>query len=283
LRTCILSKIKEVDYLDISQKIISMYELGATQQEIGSELGITKSAVGKRIRKMIEKGELIKRAPKTKNESKIDPSIDYTDTIIAMYELGATQREIGSEVSLSQKQVSYQVRKLIREGLLQPRPKKEPKSKKDLTRQREPKRKEYYILDLTFSQLELELAYITVPKLDIISCDKDMTHLIIEVEKSGTLPMRSLLKYDIDELEGELVSNLGKRILEDVKDVEWTPQVDVRKVRTEEQDLLYIGKQSLMYFIEGYSKKSIQGFIKYKRPITRQFLNLYSDNVLKTD
>ncbi|MCK6256823.1 hypothetical protein LCY76_09475 [Fictibacillus sp. KIGAM418] len=104
-----------------------------------------------------------------------------------------------------------------------------------------------------------------------------MNHLIIEVQDNNGL--RATLKYPLDDLEEELVSTLGKRILEDVKDVEWTPHIDARKIKTEEQDLKYIGSRSLQYFVEGYNLTFIQGFIKYKRPITRKFVNIYKDNV----
>jgi hypothetical protein len=184
--------------------------------------------------------------------------------VIDLYKHGATYKEICSKIKVSKPTVVKIVKECIEQGLLQARNKVKEKQQP-------------LVLELTFSNLEYKLYKLIAPKYDL-EVDKDMNNMIIKLVNPFNLSY-TFLKYPLGELAGEVVPNLAKRILKDVKNVNWSPHIVETQMRSEEEDLLYIGKQSLMYFVEGYSTVYIQGFVKFKRGITRQFVAFYKENV----
>jgi transposase len=190
--------------------------------------------------------------------------LNKKQVVIDLYKQGATYKEICSKIKVSKPTVVMILKECIEQGLLQARNKVKEKQQP-------------LVLELTFSNLEYELYKLIAPKYDL-KVDKDMNNMIIKLVNPFNLSYTFII-YPLENLEGEIVPNLAKRIFKDVKNVTWSPHIVETRMRTEEEDLLYIGKQSLMYFVEGYSTMYIQGFVKFKREITRQFVAFYKENV----
>jgi transposase len=193
--------------------------------------------------------------------------LNKKQVVIDLYKQGATYKEICSKIKISKPTVVKIVKECIEQGLLQARNKVKGKQQP-------------LVLELTFSNLEYELYQYIAPKYDL-EVDKDMNNMIIKLVNPFNLSY-TFIKYPLENLEGEIVQNFAKRILKDVKNVKWSPHIVETLTRTEQEDLLYIGKQSLMYFVEGYSPMYIQGFVKFKRGITRQFVAFYKENVRRS-
>lgn len=194
--------------------------------------------------------------------------MDTKLVIISMYELGCTYKEIASEVGITDTSVRERVLRLIDKGELRERESK--------TRKIKPQN---YVLDLTFSNLEYELSQYIIPKYDL-EVDKGMDNMIIKLVNPRGILSETLLEYPFENLEGEIVSNFAKRILKDGRKAKFTPVLrETFRERSEEEDLRYIGAQSLRYFMEGYNQELIKGFIKFKKDTTRDFVWYYRHNV----